>query len=74
MKRPHYSEATFIQTDRNPAYDGSAADNRVGYCSVCLCDMQSFGKSGANGSLRHYNSHRCAVRLAMWGKRKKVAV
>ena len=57
MKPKHWSNGDFVQTAQSPAYDGSNAANRFGYCRVCKGDMQSFGGEGKNGSLLHYSSH-----------------
>ena len=56
-KARHWSKADFVQTSTSPAYDGSAAVNRQGYCGKCKCDMQSFGGDGKDGPLLHYKSH-----------------
>lgn len=67
MARKHWSRETFVQTSTCPAYDGSDAVNRRGYCRECFGDMQSFGCEGKDGSLLHYTSHGTAKRLGLWG-------
>ena len=64
----HWNTDDFVQTVTTPAYDGSAALNRFGYCRVCKGDMQSFGHQGKNGPLLHHNSHKHAKRAGVWGR------
>ena len=70
MKPRHYTAADFTVTATSPAYDGSATENRFGYCRKCFGDMQSFGGKNGPGPLKHYNSHETAIRLGLWGRRR----
>ena len=63
MKR-HWEPKDFVVTSTSPAYDGSAAVNRFGYCAVCKADMASFG---GDGPIRHYHSHKETRKLGLWG-------
>jgi len=65
MKR-HWQASDFIVTLESPAYDGSAAVNRYGYCKVCKADIQSFGGEGKPGPLLHYKSHGNAKQAGVW--------
>lgn len=62
MKQKHWNENDFVQTETSPAYDGSDAVNRFGYCRVCKADMQSFADAGENGPLLHYKSRSTWIR------------
>jgi hypothetical protein len=65
----HYTASDFVVVTTSPAYDGSAAVNRYGYCRKCKCDMQQFGGAEGLGPLRHYKSHTYARRVGAWGER-----
>ena len=56
----HWGANTFKVVERSDIGD-------YGYCTVCLDDMHRF-KSQGNRPL-HYNSHKRAIRLGLWGKR-----
>ena len=70
-KRAHWPEATFVVTSTIPAWDGTAALNRYGYCRECKADMQAFGGDGKDGPVLHYNSHGYAKRLGLWGSPRR---
>ena len=53
----HWTKADFVQTEEHPAFDGSAALTRYGYCGRCYGDMRCYGREGQEGVLRHYQSH-----------------
>ena len=61
----HWEPADFVVTSTSPAYDGSDAVNRFGYCRKCRADMQSFGGNGKPGPILHYKSHTRARSLGL---------
>jgi len=61
----HWQASDFVETQNSPAYDGSSARNRFGYCRVCKCDMQSFGENGKDGPLLHYKSRQYVRRAGL---------
>ena len=65
------SHKSFVVVETNPAYDGSAAVNRFGYCAACFVDMQSFAHDGKQGPTLRYQSHKRAKGLGLWGYRAK---
>jgi len=71
MQRKHWSNIDFVQTGSSPAYDGSDAINRTGYCRQCHCDMQSFGGDGKDGAFKHYSSHYYAKQAGVWVTSKR---
>lgn len=66
MAKRHWTKADFTVTATTPAYDGSRAVNRFGYCRKCKADMQSFGGEGKDGPILHYKSHQTARQLGIW--------
>jgi len=60
----HWGIDTFIQTSNLGPM--GLSNGKYGYCSVCYADMQIFD---SDGLVRHYNSHKEAISLGLWGKR-----
>ena len=56
--KAHWNPLDFVVTETYPAYDGKGGVSRVGYCSQCGGDMQSFTHEGKQGPIKHYNSHK----------------
>jgi hypothetical protein len=67
----HWKHSDFVVTSTS-TYDDGASINYFGYCNVCKGDMQQFGVTPENKETKailHYNSHKNAARLGLWGKR-----
>lgn len=59
--RRHWGIDTFVQTEQSDL-------GKHGYCSKCYGDMQIFN---SDGIVRHYESHKTAKALGLWGKQNK---
>lgn len=57
--RRHWQHSDFVITNQD-------SQGRYGYCGKCYGDMQVFN---SDGLYRHYNSHKHAASLGLWGKR-----
>jgi len=58
----HWGIDTFVQTSNTGTMGLSMG--KYGYCSKCFGDMQIL----SDGIIRHYNSHKYAKALGLWGK------
>jgi len=58
----HWGIDTFVQTSNTGNMGLSMG--KYGYCSKCFGDMQIL----SDGIIRHYNSHKYAKALGLWGK------
>ena len=59
----HWGIDTFVQTSGSGHLGLSMG--KYGYCSKCYADMQIFN---SDGIVRHYNSHKYAKALGLWGR------